>query len=438
MNLLKVLSGRLEVIDDSTSSSDLVNRLVAVGPTEESLHLVELDNLVKRHYQWLTCLPRVRPFYAIKSNNDPAVVETLALLGCGFDCASKGEVQRVLDLGVPREAIIYAQPAKTIEGLLFARERNVRTVFDCELELRKIQQYYPEAEVLIRFRFDAKDAQAQLGTKFGCDPDEEARWLLDLAKQLNIKVVGWCFNAGSGCTDGKIYYEAIKKGRQITDYAESIGFNFWYLDLGGGYLGDKGESLAEHAVHINKALDEFFPEKPGLQVIAEPGRYYCASVVTSVVPIHGKRVFHNSKNRDQVDHIFYYLNDGIYGSFYSAKYEGQKVLPIVWKSTDECGPIRRTTLFGPTCDGNDFFAQGIELPELQVSDFLVFENQGAYSHVTACRFNGFNLPKSVVFIRRSVWHLLEEVAMEQSSPKKLVLNSSYLQNNSDMQNIKFR
>ena len=41
------------------------------------------------HTLWKTALPGVHPFYAVKCNNDPALLQTLAALGCGFDCASK-------------------------------------------------------------------------------------------------------------------------------------------------------------------------------------------------------------------------------------------------------------------------------------------------------------------------------------------------------------
>lgn len=145
-HLLANLKNRLEIVPDSETSKNLVDRLVALGPQEEPLHLIELDNLIKQHYAWLRHLPRVNPFYAIKSNDEPTIVATSVLLGIGYDCASKSELKRVLAHGVNSEKIIFAQPAKTIEALKFARESKVRTVFDSEFELKKIQQYYPEAE----------------------------------------------------------------------------------------------------------------------------------------------------------------------------------------------------------------------------------------------------------------------------------------------------
>ena len=36
-----------------------------------------------------TSFPQVQPFYAVKCNEDPALVKTLAALGTGFDCGSK-------------------------------------------------------------------------------------------------------------------------------------------------------------------------------------------------------------------------------------------------------------------------------------------------------------------------------------------------------------
>lgn len=173
--------------------------------------------------------------------------------------------------------------------------------------------------------------------------------------------------------------------------------------MGGGFSGSKGIDVGIYATHINRALQEFFPEDEKWTVIAEPGRYYSAAAYTSVIPVHGKKVFRNEENPAQIEKVFYYFNDGIYGTFYSAKYRKMPVKPVIWKKREECGPERRTFLYGPSCDGIDCFAEDIMLPELDISDFIIFENQGAYSRVHSCRFNGFCIPKPIIFIRESVW-----------------------------------
>ncbi|EAT48997.1 AAEL000044-PB [Aedes aegypti] len=436
MSLLSVLKNRVEIVDDSVSSRDLVNRLVTQGPQEEPLHLTEVDTLVKRHYEWLQHLPRVKPYYAVKSNDEASLVEATVLMGLGYDCASMAEVRRMLELGVERERIIFAQPQKTIVSLQYARKHKILTVFDSECELRKIHQHYPEAEVLIRYRFDSKKSKVNLGSKFGCETENESKSLLHVAKQLGIKVVGWCFNVGSGCTDADVFYAAIKKGREIHDYATSIGFKFRMIDLGGGFMGDKGCGIEEYAVHINRALEECYPASEDIFIFAEPGRYYCAAAVTSISPVHGKRILCNENDPLKIEQVFYYFNDGMYGTFYSPRYRNQTLYPIVWKSGGNLGTTYKTTLFGPTCDGNDFFAKDIDLPELEVSDFVVFENQGAYARVHSCRFNGFCLPKVINYMRKSTWELLEK-ASKSLNPTQVVQDSVYLRNNPQIEVLAF-
>lgn len=64
----------------------------------------------------------VEPFYAVKCNPDPVIVRLLAALGCGFDCATKSEIEMVLkglgsDLNfsannLGSDKIVYANPQK--------------------------------------------------------------------------------------------------------------------------------------------------------------------------------------------------------------------------------------------------------------------------------------------------------------------------------------
>lgn len=47
-------------------------------------------------------------------------------------------------------------------------------------------------------------------------------------------------------------------------------------------------------------------------------------------------------------------------------------------------------MFGPTCDALDTVLRDYQLPELQVNDWLVFPNMGAYTKAAGSNFNGFN------------------------------------------------
>lgn len=67
---------------------------------------------------------------------------------------------------------------------------------------------------------------------------------------------------------------------------------------------------------VNAALDDYFPESEGVQVIAEPGRFYVAAAYTLATLIHSKR------------DTMYYINDGVYGSFNCILYDHAVVNPI--------------------------------------------------------------------------------------------------------------
>lgn len=74
----------------------LLNSLFFSFPPTHSLQddrdaffICDLGDVIKKHLRWTRNLPRVTPFYAVKCNDSRPVVETLASLGIGFDCASK-------------------------------------------------------------------------------------------------------------------------------------------------------------------------------------------------------------------------------------------------------------------------------------------------------------------------------------------------------------
>ncbi len=46
------------------------------------------------------------------------------------------------------------------------------------------------------------------------------------------------------------------------------------------------------------------------------------------------------------------------------------------------------TLAGPTCDSVDVIAREYPMPELAIGDIVVSPMMGAYTNVTASRFNG--------------------------------------------------
>ncbi|KAM7343845.1 ornithine decarboxylase 1-like [Cochliomyia hominivorax] len=364
--------------------------------TDEALFVCDLEKVKEKYETWCKLMPRIKPYYAVKCNDDSCIVKTLADLGTSFDCASKNEIKQVLELGVEPERIIFANPCKPVSHLEYAKENHVKTsTVDTEFEIYKIHKNYPESNLVIRFRCEAKEAQCPLGDKFGCDAENDATALMLLAKSLNLNVIGTSFHVGSGCNDFPAYDRAITTAKNLFQFGALLGYNMNLLDIGGGFPGSDDKKFATIAEIVNKSLNRHFPDN-NVNIIAEPGRFFVASAYTLICKIHAKREARTPNGKLLTK--MYYLNDGVYGSFNCILYDHQHVTVEHFLEEESANlPKFNTLIWGPTCDALDKIAEDLELPDLKCGDFLAFPNMGAYTVPIASPFNGFILPKTLYF-----------------------------------------
>ena len=102
---------RITYFEKSGSILDIIQAMLERTQYDTGFFIVDLSTVIGQYEQWVTLLPRVRPFYAVKSNPDPTIIKTLAILGAGFDCASKNEIKQVLEIvNNDSSRIIFANP----------------------------------------------------------------------------------------------------------------------------------------------------------------------------------------------------------------------------------------------------------------------------------------------------------------------------------------
>ena len=419
----------------------LNSKFLEISATEEyvdksqdidAFYVADMSKVRDQHDKWTRCLPRFTPFYAVKSNNNDAVLNTLISLGTSFDCASMEEIKTILEKGVPPKKIIYANPCKSPIHLKYAASVGVsKMTFDNADELIKIKQYYPEAELVIRIHVDDSKSICQFGVKFGVRL-EGTKPLLALAAKLNLKIIGVSFHVGSGCTDATAYDDAIKRSREVFEEAREHGFTFNFLDIGGGF---PGLSLAQNGVKIefeeiarvvNKATEEYFSDIKDLTLIAEPGRYFCCAAFTLVTHITSKRTVESGSQPS----FMYYVNDGVYGSFNNLIFDHADLpQPRFLVRKSDGGYIHATSLdfsheyscsvWGPTCDSMDCLSKSIKLPELNVGDWIIFDYMGAYTLVAASRFNGMNKAKVLYLNSHTISPSLKPTYITPYEPDQL-------------------
>jgi ornithine decarboxylase len=90
-------------------------------------------------------------------------------------------------------------------------------------------------------------------------------------------------------------------------------------------------------------------------------------------------------------HWWYYLDDGLYGSFSGQLFDHARY-PL--ESLKTGGELKPSVLAGPTCDSIDVITENIMLPKLKAGDLIVGRTMGAYTWASASEFNFF--PRATV------------------------------------------
>ncbi|KZT06067.1 uncharacterized protein LAESUDRAFT_654444 [Laetiporus sulphureus 93-53] len=372
---------------------------------EKAFFVADLSRVLQQHKRWMANLPEIQPFYAIKCNPDPFVLRLLAGLGAGFDCASMGEISQVTNVGVDPSRIVFANPCKAVSFIRNAAKAGVDMMtFDNTDELYKIARCHPSAKLVVRILTDDSKSLCRLGLKFGA-PLVTVPSLLGKAKELGLDVVGVSFHVGSGCYDSLAFADAVMRARSAFDMGKEVGYDFTLLDVGGGFEDDTFETTASI---LKNAINEHFPDRAHIRIIAEPGRFYVSkafSIAVNVIARRAPPTLEEDSPEDDVDpehpRVMYYINDGVYGSFNCILFDHQAPQPYVLSLNGSFHvpasvPLRASSVWGPTCDSIDCVCPVTQLPSsLQVGDWLAFDNMGAYTLCAASQFNGFDVSKVI-------------------------------------------
>lgn len=86
----------IEIVNGPTNIWKIIQEATSIDkPTDEPFYVFDIGDIVRKHQIWIEKMPRIVPHYAVKCNDTDIVLATLAALGTSFDCASKGEINKV-------------------------------------------------------------------------------------------------------------------------------------------------------------------------------------------------------------------------------------------------------------------------------------------------------------------------------------------------------
>jgi ornithine decarboxylase len=376
------LQRRSQLRSELRPKAGLWRELVAVHGTP----LLVLDPYrVAAQYSLLTeHLRGFRLHYAVKALPHPAVLTVLAASGSSFDVATSAEVDLIGRLGIPMARCIYTHPVKKPADIDYAYTRGIRTfVVDNAIEAQKFLGRNSDIEILVRLAFPNPSAKSDLSTKFGAAPSE-AELLVKHVVAAGVRFAGFSFHVGSQGTSVTSYRDALRSTLDLTRHVErTLGLHVSTIDIGGGFPVSYRDDMPSISA-IGETVDEALGAHHDYTMLAEPGRFVVADCMTLLTSVVGSAT--------RAGRNWHYLDDGLYGSYSNVMTEDVHP-PILALSEldgedDRVPPLESVTLAGPTCDSVDVVAADYPMPTLAVGDVVVSPTMGAYTSVTASRFNG--------------------------------------------------
>ncbi len=342
-----------------------------------------VDDLLSR---WNREMTGIKPYYAVKALPDDKIIDKMSY----FDCASAAEFKHVISRGKNPKNIIYANTAKRPADIVEAKNHGVKMMTaDSLFEIEKMLSLYPDCEIVLRLAPSDKGAQfTKFAHKFGSVSEEKSKKIID---KFYKNLRGFSFHVGCGQTDINAWSDAMQLVdnlfKYIRDRYPEIYDTVNVIDIGGGYCSDP---TALSLINIRSSLNDWMAKYNDKNWIAEPGRFFCADVMTLLCPII-------SKNLRDDDRQYYVLGNSIHHTFSCIIFDLHKPRQLTKDDWDSNLKLCDGTIVGETCDGIDVLYHGIMPYDLDIGTILIFQGIGAYSNASANHFNGFMPPEIVYY-----------------------------------------
>ncbi|MGA5463475.1 type III PLP-dependent enzyme [Mycobacterium sp. NPDC050041] len=343
--------------------------------------LLDAGRVTARYRELAAHLPGFGLHYAVKAAPHPSVLAAVAACGGGFDVATNGEIDLLRSLGLSTARCIHTHPVKKPADIDHAYAAGVRTfVVDNPVEAQKFTGRPDDIQVLVRLAFRNPTAKSDLSAKFGVEPDE-AELLVKHVLAAGVQFAGFSFHVGSQGSTAEPYRTALRGTLDLVGHiADTLAVPTRVIDIGGGFPVSYREPMPALAA-VAEIVDEVLGDRRGeFTLLAEPGRFLAADSMTLLTSVVG--------SAERGGRQWHYLDDGVYGSYSNVMTEDVHPPILALSELEDATADDVVTLAGPTCDSVDVVARDYPMPPLAVGDLLVSPMMGAYTAVTASRFNG--------------------------------------------------
>ncbi|KAF9769938.1 hypothetical protein IL306_012569 [Fusarium sp. DS 682] len=388
---------------------------------EKPLFVIDIATVKDTVKEFITSMPPtdkidVVHFGAIKACGDKPVVDVYDQLGCGFDCASKGEAKPLVDGGVDPARISLGNcnlPSNELEwgieiGIQYYAVDSMTQVYRMiDASIRVAERTDGDLVAIIanlkpfcRLVSSCKGSDKPFSAKFGVEPELAFSIIME-AHCYGLTFVGLSGHPGTQNLSKDAFVQFAQLFRGVFDRVrKELGITMFLANIGGGWAGISTKTAPCFADYNKPTMEVFssvFTDWPvKMTIMTEPGRAFISKagwLQTHVINI--------SKHTSTADVWRVFLSVGTLHGLNEAN-----KIPFEWYISDPSDTTKPCVLYGASCDSTDIIlgkdSNGkekiVHLPETLDADHLVWVyGPAAYGPAYSTSFNGVPPPK-VVYI----------------------------------------
>jgi diaminopimelate decarboxylase len=330
--------------------------------------------------------------FAVKANPNLAILNLLKRQDFGAEVVSAGELFKSLKAGIDPSEIIFDGPGKTEFDLKYAITQQIKSINVENLEeIDFINEYSLnkglKTNIGIRLNpnIDAdtleKITTGKSGGKFGISVDQINFDRIFEMKGVHLSTLS--VHIGSQIVDHQKLIQSYKQLILLADQLNKRIHTITNLDFGGGFGVMDHSDDALNFLEWQKDLENLLKDKD-YHIIFEPGRFIVADggeLITKILYIK------NSGDRTII------ITDASFSEYLRpALYEIDPPIQTIGSSKE----LKNYDIAGGICESTDFLAKNVNLPEVEVGNYLKFTNVGAYGSSMSSTYNSRPRPLEVL------------------------------------------
>ncbi len=342
--------------------------------------------------------PKIRIYYACKSNTNLNVLKIFKELGSYIDTVSPGEIFSALKAGFKPEKLLFTPNNPTPDEMRYAVDNNVMVTIGSLPIIEEYAKLGGSNDICIRVNpdigFGHHDHCITGGpkSKFGIYFDQMGK-AKDLALKLGLNIKGIHAHIGSGILKIDQFIEAMD---MVLNTARSIK-DLDFIDFGGGIgvpykPGEKPFDLENFGKKASDFMRDFSKNYGrDLEFSFEPGKFLTAEAGYLLIKVTNRKETPLYKFVGTDSGFNHLIRPTLYGSYHN-----------IINCSNPGGKIEEVVIAGNICESGDVFTMGPDgpeprkIPEARIGDILAVTHAGSYGFTMASNYNSRPRPAEVL------------------------------------------